>query len=86
MQYIFQIYLTMEGPDGLQNTLLEMLLNRLGGREMASLLEKKCLRDCIPNNPTLSFESLRPGTRCYSAAKLTSGHTSPGDTKYREII
>ena len=43
------------GPSGLQNTLLEMLLNRLGGRELASLLEKKCLRDCIPNNLPLSL-------------------------------
>ena len=73
------------GPNGLQNTLLEMLLNRLGGHKLASLLEKKCLRDCIPNNLTLSFVSLRPGTLCYSAAKLAPGHTSPGDTKYREI-
>ena len=43
------------GPSGLQNTLLEMLLNRLGGCELASLLEKKCLRDCIPNNLPLSL-------------------------------
>lgn len=44
------------GPSGLKNTLLEMLLNRLGGSEMASLLEKKQLRDCIPNNLTFSFD------------------------------
>ena len=43
---------------------------RLGGHEMASLLEKECLRDCNLNNLTLSFESLRTGTPCYSAAKL----------------
>ena len=33
-----------------------MLLNRLGGSEMASLLEEKHLRDCIPSNLTFSFD------------------------------